>query len=223
MSKLTVAWDRAENAAYLPPSGVVYPPAKLTVAWRPIINSSVLDWDPADLLVTPGAGADAAPAPGAGAGAPGTPAPGTPAPGGASPGPTTPRPKCAPGAPDIRVGLRRTPSLFRKDGLSFEVIAPADANVRAALTAVTGNGTGRVVRPRARRKLTRTVTKTVRCGKRQRIRLPIALEGRRAIKEHARLQATLEIVMTYKGAKPVTVKRSVLLVESPKTKKKKTG
>ncbi|HWT95145.1 MAG TPA: hypothetical protein VN238_19265, partial [Solirubrobacteraceae bacterium] len=83
MSKLTVGWSRAENAADLPrDSSVVVPPKRLTVGWRPMLSSSVLDWDPADLLITAGAGVDPDP--------PVDPGPGTPADPGAPTDPGTP-------------------------------------------------------------------------------------------------------------------------------------
>jgi hypothetical protein len=46
MSILTIAWERAEDAAEMPQdSGLVYPDPALTIAWRPMLSSSVLDWD----------------------------------------------------------------------------------------------------------------------------------------------------------------------------------
>ena len=50
MSFMTIAWERAENAADLPrDSGLVVPEPPLTVGWRPMVNSSVLDWDAEDV------------------------------------------------------------------------------------------------------------------------------------------------------------------------------
>jgi hypothetical protein len=46
MNILTIGWERAENAADLPrDSGVVFPEPILTIGWRPMLNSSVLDWE----------------------------------------------------------------------------------------------------------------------------------------------------------------------------------
>jgi hypothetical protein len=46
MTIMTIGWERAESAADLPrDSGLVFPPPVLTVAWRPMLSSSVLDWD----------------------------------------------------------------------------------------------------------------------------------------------------------------------------------
>ena len=46
MSILTIAWERAEDAADLPrDSGLVFPEPRMTIAWRPMLNSAVLDWD----------------------------------------------------------------------------------------------------------------------------------------------------------------------------------
>jgi hypothetical protein len=46
MSYLSIGWDRAENAADLPrDSGLVFPEPCMTVAWKAMLNSSVLDWD----------------------------------------------------------------------------------------------------------------------------------------------------------------------------------
>jgi hypothetical protein len=43
---MTIGWERAENAADLPrDSGLVFPEPILTIAWRPMLNSSVLDWE----------------------------------------------------------------------------------------------------------------------------------------------------------------------------------
>jgi hypothetical protein len=54
MNMLTIGWERAENAAAMPQdSGLVFPDPPLTIAWRPMLNSSVLDWDqPADPTAT---------------------------------------------------------------------------------------------------------------------------------------------------------------------------
>jgi hypothetical protein len=42
---MTIGWERAENAADLPrDSGLVFPEPILTIAWRPMLSSSVLDW-----------------------------------------------------------------------------------------------------------------------------------------------------------------------------------
>jgi len=50
MSFMTIAWERAENAADLPrDSGLVFPEPPLTVGWRPMLNSSLLDWDAEDV------------------------------------------------------------------------------------------------------------------------------------------------------------------------------
>ena len=50
MSFLTIGWDRAENAADLPrDSGLVFPDPSLTIGWRPMLNTSVLDWDPEEV------------------------------------------------------------------------------------------------------------------------------------------------------------------------------
>jgi hypothetical protein len=47
MSILTIAWERAEDAADLPrDSGSVFPEPRMTIGWRPMLNSAVLDWDP---------------------------------------------------------------------------------------------------------------------------------------------------------------------------------
>ena len=51
MSILTIGWERAENAADLPrDSGLVFPEPILTIAWRPMLNSAVLDWDEPDAV-----------------------------------------------------------------------------------------------------------------------------------------------------------------------------
>ena len=42
---MTIGWERAENAADLPrDSGHVFPEPILTIAWRPMLSSAVLDW-----------------------------------------------------------------------------------------------------------------------------------------------------------------------------------
>jgi hypothetical protein len=46
MTLMTIGWERAENAADLPrDSELVFPPPRMTVAWKPMLNSAVLDWD----------------------------------------------------------------------------------------------------------------------------------------------------------------------------------
>jgi len=43
---MTIGWERAENAADLPrDSGVVFPPPLMTIGWKPMLNTSVLDWE----------------------------------------------------------------------------------------------------------------------------------------------------------------------------------
>ena len=50
MSFMTIGRGRAENAADLPrDSGLVFPEPPLTAGWRPMLNSSVLDWDAEDV------------------------------------------------------------------------------------------------------------------------------------------------------------------------------
>jgi hypothetical protein len=42
---MTITWERAENAADLPrDSGLVFPEPAMTIAWRPMLNTAVLDW-----------------------------------------------------------------------------------------------------------------------------------------------------------------------------------
>lgn len=51
---LSIGWSRAENACDLPQdSGEVFPDPPLTVAWKPMLNSAVLDWEAEDLLPSP--------------------------------------------------------------------------------------------------------------------------------------------------------------------------
>jgi hypothetical protein len=46
---MTVGWERAENTADLPrDSGLVFPEPVMTIAWRPMLNSAVLDWQSED-------------------------------------------------------------------------------------------------------------------------------------------------------------------------------
>ncbi len=208
MAKLTVGWERAEDAAYLPTdSSIVTVPSKLTVDWKPMLNTSVLDWDPADLSITPGAGAEVAPAP---------PAEETTPTAAAAPAVTVTAPgaPAAPGAPlppDIRVTVRRTAGLLRKDGLAFEVLAPADASIRAVLTAPVERMTSRGKRQTVRRKLTKTRTATVFSKVRRRFTLKISAQGIRAVREYDRIEATLEVQVTYRGHKPMLLRRRVVV------------
>ncbi len=53
-SRLTIAWERAEDAADLPrDSGLVFPAPRMTIAWKPMLNSTVLDWDTAEASPPP--------------------------------------------------------------------------------------------------------------------------------------------------------------------------
>lgn len=236
MSALTVGWSRAENAADLPrDSSVVVPPRRLTVGWRPMLSSAVLDWDPKDLVVTPGAGVDPGPVepePGM-PGEPGTPGdPGTPAApggggaaeagGGASAGAggatgggaagSGASKDAASGTLDVRVAVRRTMSLFREHGLVVDVVAPADAEVSAVLLAsVTQRRGSRLVGP-TRRRMTRTRKASAKAGKRTRIVLPISTDGRRAIRDYDSLKATLHVVATERGGRKVAAEKPVQLI-----------
>lgn len=234
MSALTVGWSRAENAADLPrDSSVVEVPRRLTVGWRPMLSSSVLDWDPADLLVTPGAGVEPDPGP-VDPGTPGAPGPGAPADPGPAPvaapaapaGPGAPK-EPAPGALDVRVAVRRTMSLFRENGLVVDVVAPADAEVSAVLMAsVTQRRGTRLVGP-TRRRMTRTRKASAKAGKRTRIVLPISTDGRRAIRDYDSLKATLHVVATERGGRKVAAEKPVQLIDrtiaaKPKTEARKS-
>jgi hypothetical protein len=43
---MTIGWDRAENAADLPrDSSLVFPDPLMTIGWKPMLNTSVLDWE----------------------------------------------------------------------------------------------------------------------------------------------------------------------------------
>jgi hypothetical protein len=48
MSFMTIGWAAAESTADLPrDSSLVFPAAALTVAWKPMLGTSALDWDDA--------------------------------------------------------------------------------------------------------------------------------------------------------------------------------
>ena len=44
---MTIGWEPAESTADLPrDSGLVFPEPPLTIGWRQMLNTSVLDWEP---------------------------------------------------------------------------------------------------------------------------------------------------------------------------------
>jgi hypothetical protein len=50
---MSVEWDRGERLGFMPPdSAIVYPEAVVTVEWRPLTTATILDYDPADVVVT---------------------------------------------------------------------------------------------------------------------------------------------------------------------------
>jgi hypothetical protein len=227
MSQLTVGWTRAESTADLPQdSAVVVPEKALTVGWKPMLGTAVLDWDPADLLVPPGAGPDPDPPtppkqdPGPVQQDPGPPQSVPPQPSRSAPEPPPLRPD-PPGAPAVLVTARRTMSLFRKSGLVVDITAPVDATVTAVLMgSITERRRGKLVGP-VRRRLTRTKSADVRARKRTRLVLPISSDGRKAIRDYDALKATLQVASTYRDGRKLTVERSVLLASKPLAAKPK--
>jgi hypothetical protein len=117
---MTIEWDRLDNMALLPEdSSVVTPPPITTIAWTPMLGPTIFDYDPSDMVVTPGAGEEVAP----------------PAEGGTPPAGEAPGGPTKPSRPGTIVAARRSKKLFLKEGLIVNVDADAPARVRAVLRA----------------------------------------------------------------------------------------
>jgi hypothetical protein len=189
---MTIAWDRLDNMALLPEdSSVVTPPPITTIAWTPMLGPTIFDYDPADMLVTPGAGEEVVAPPESGS------------PPGESPG--------APGkpaAPRVVVAARRSKKLFLKEGFPVHVHAAAPARVRAVLRAKVPARKGKPYL------LNLTKVMTVEVGTESRtLTLHPSRGGRRALARlDGPLSATLILVFRYgPGFDPVHVTKHVTI------------
>lgn len=193
-SKMTIAWDRPDQVGFFPPdSGVVYPEPKMTIEWEPLTTATILDYDPSDMVVTPGAGEEVATPPAEG---------GTPPAGEAPGGPTRP------GKPGTIVAARRSKKLFLKEGLFVNVDADAPARVRAVLRAKVPARKGKPYL------LNLTKVLTVEVGTdAQKLTLHPSRGGRRALARlDGPLSATLVMVFRYgPGFDPVHVTKHVTI------------
>lgn len=196
MNKMTVQWDRGEQIGLMPPaSEVVYPDPKMTVAWAPLTTPVIIDYDPADLLVSPGAGEEAPPGQGGGPGE---------GPGGGG-GPTHY------GRPDFVVPRRRGEKAFLEDGLLVGIDAPAPARVRAVLR-------GKLPRtetlPPRSLNLTKVLTKEIGAGEGRLVLRP-SRSGRRALHRlDGGIGAELILVVHYgNGQDPIRIERGLTIVD----------
>jgi hypothetical protein len=187
---MTIAWDRLDNMALLPEdSSVVIPAPITTIAWTPMLGPTIFDYDPADMVVTPGAGEVVTP-----------PAEGGPPAGEAPGGPVKP------GRPRTIVAARRGKKLFLKEGLFVHVDTEAPARVRAVLRAKVPARKGKPYLLN----LTKVATVDVGTDPRK-LTLHPSRGGRRALAriDHP-LSATLVMVFRYgPGFDPVHVTKHV--------------
>lgn len=201
MSKMTVQWDRGELIGFMPPaSEVVYPDPKLTVDWVPVTTATIIDYDPADLLVSPGAGEDVPPGQGEGPG----PGPG-PDQGGGPGGPTHY------GRPHLIVPRRRGEKAFLEDGLAIGIDAPAAARVRAVLR---GKLPKTKTLPARSLNLTKVLTKEIGAGE-GRLTLRPSRAGRRALRRlDEGVRAELILAVRYgNGQDPIRIERGLTIVD----------
>jgi len=198
-SRMTIPWDRGDQMGLLPPdSSFVYPEPIMTIAWEPLTTPTIFDYDPADLLITPGAGEDVASPPGESGGPP-------PASGGGGEAP----PAHHFGRPRIHVVHRRSAKLFLAEGLFVDVHPTAPARVRAVLRATVRGTKGR---PR-HVNLTKLVVSEVGTDGRK-LTLHPSRAGRRTLaRVDGPVPATLFMVVRYGGGqKPIRTQQHVTIV-----------
>jgi hypothetical protein len=194
-SRMTIAWDRLDQMALLPQdSSVVEPPPITTIAWTPLLGPTIIDYDPSDFVITPGAGEIATPPGETGTGAP------PPAEGG--------KPVHY-GRPHLTVAQRRSVKLFLKDGFFIDINAPAPAHVRAVLQTKVKGAKGKT----HTLNLTKTLTTEVGTEARK-LTLHPSRAGRLALnKFKGSISATLVLIVNYGGGeKPIEIKQHVSIV-----------
>lgn len=201
MTKMTVNWDRGEQIGFMPQaSEVVYPEPILTVEWVPLTTATIIDYDPADLLVTPGAGEDVSPGGGPGPGDDGGPGDGG--------GPGTPTHY---GRPHLVVPKRRSEKSFLEHGLRIGIDAPAPARVRAVLK-------GKLPRTRSQPprwlNLTKVLTEETGAGEGGLVLKP-SRTGRRILHRlDDSVPARLHLVVRYgNGQDPIRMARGLRIVD----------
>jgi hypothetical protein len=195
-SRMTIAWDRLDQAALFPPdSSEVTPPPITTIAWTPLLGPTIFDYDPNSFLITPGGGEEMATPPPAGGGT----APG----GGTSPAPPHY------GRPHLTIAHRRSAKLFLKEGFFVDVHTTAPAHVRAVLQTKVA---GMKKKPHTLN-LTKVLSAEVGDGGRK-LTLHPSRGGRMSLhKLKGSISATLVVIVNYgHGQKPVQLKQHVRIV-----------
>jgi hypothetical protein len=196
-SRMTIAWDRGDQMGLLPPdSSFVYPEPIMTIAWEPLTTPTIFDYDPADMLVTPGAGEEVAAPPESGGSPPGK--------GGEPPAAGNP------GMPQVHLAVRRSEKLFLKEGYFLDVQAAAPARVRAVLRAKVPGHKGR---PRFVN-LTKILTADIGTDPRK-LTLHPSRAARRALgRIDGPVAATLVMVVRYgPGIEPVHLTKHVIITD----------
>jgi hypothetical protein len=207
VSFFTVDWQPPANIGLLPQHPGDGQQPFFSVGWTVKQQATWYPYNNADLVVAAGGPDDPAPPSGGG----GTGGGGTASGGGATDGGGTVTGAGSVPSPVIRahiakanVASRKDPGLFRRKGLTFALELEAPATVTAVLVTSSGG-----------RKLTYSQTRRVTAGT-DHLTLRPSEYGKLATRRSKRVQARLEITITYADRSAGTVRRPVVLQAPPK-------
>ncbi|MEV4422990.1 hypothetical protein AB0L40_23875 [Patulibacter sp. NPDC049589] len=206
MPFFTLSLRPALSLEHMPVDPTVVGPTPLTIGWTGKQSHYTLQYDPSDLVVTPGTPDPVVVNPPTGP-APDAPGVGGPAPVSPAPPSGTVRPATP---PRLSAPARITPTSFRSKGIRVRVTLPEKARIEVYATTT--------VRKRLSRRRTTTLKRTIT---RKRVlnlpkgstalRIPSSALGRATVGPRGRARATVSLRTRFTDGRLVTVTRTVLI------------
>lgn len=202
---------------HMPADPGVVAPTPLTIGWTGKQSHYTLQYDPADLLVTPGVPDPETPAPPVIVNPPVGPAPVTPGTGApVVPTPAPPSGSVRPATPPkLSVPARISPTSFRSKGIRVKVTLPEKARIEVYATATVKRRLSRRRTTSLKRTITRKRTVNLKAGTTA-LRVQSSALGRATVGPRGRVRATVSLRCRFPDNRLVTVTRTVLIARSAK-------
>lgn len=221
----TLPLRTALSIEHMPQDPGVVGPTPLTIGWTGKQSHYTLQYELADLAVTPGVPdptVDPPVDPGPGdpviVNPPTGPGPVVPGPGSGVPTPTptppsgTVRPAAA---PRLAIGSRVTPANFRSKGIRIRVTLSETAKIEVVATAKVKKRLSRRRTQTVKRTITRKRSVTLKQGTTA-LRITPSSAGRSTVGTRSRVRATVTLTARFPDGRRVTINRAVLIARSTK-------